>query len=512
MRIGSLSSKFLAFAACLFCFAAQAQRSNPVGLSLLFQNGVAKPVTFYGNAARFVNEIDLVFTAPVESSDEGIEPLKKLRETSKLDWKGVKLVDEDWRATGNTFKRQRFYRNAIWMNDASQFTIYATDSQGKRIGNPLKMDAGRDDQAGSGDAFVRRFVARQLADGCKGRGNCEGARFTSQALVQLRINKNPGAKVVIFPRETSRLELEWTQNTGSVYRAVVKHSPESEATPGYGFQLALQLPTPANRRYFMPGEAITMRLVFRDGQGRELFPDHKLPTYGQFVRDNVPAGLGYYSNRIDSTVYYALKHREANILVALAGPVDKLRVAKSLLNGDRLMDPEAVIANVANDGYSGVFTGVPNFSISLGPPARLEEPVKDTVTLTVPKDALPGTYVAAFKARRIFSGEALNRATIATFQVGTDIPTNYKPVTGNCESCHQGNTGFANVLHGVTDRRACFGCHMGLSFEPDNALDVRVHSIHSRSRRFGANVQNCMVCHFSQPVSPARGLLAGAGF
>ena len=422
----------------------------------------------------------------------------------------MKMVDEDWRVTGNTFKRQRFYRNANWMKAASEFILHATNAQGQRIGMPLKIAAGRDDQAGTGDMFVRRFVARQIADGCQVRENCEGAQFISQALVQLRINKNAGANTLVFPSETAGLELEWSANPGMIYKIAVKHAPPSGLD--YGFQMDLKAPKPANGRYFMVGEKVLLRVVFHDGKGRDLFPDHKLPTYGQFVRDENPNGLGYYNNRIDSTVYYALKHREANILVSLTGPVERLRVAKSLLNGDRLLDPEAIMAEVANDGYSGVFTGLPNFSISLGPVAKQEESFGDRVVLTVPKDAQPGTYVAAVKARRLFGGEALNRAAVVTLQVGSETPTVYKSSTGKCESCHQGSTSFANVLHGVADRRACFGCHMGLSFEPDNALDVRVHAIHSRSRRFGADVQNCSVCHLSQPAGPARGLLVGAGF
>ena len=487
-----------------------AQPAGRVGLSLLFNNGESKGLTFYGNPARFINEIDLVFTSPAQSNDQGVDPLRKLAQTSRLDWAGMKIVDEDWRATGNTFKRQRFYRNANWMNAASEFTLHATNAQGQRIGMPLKIAAGRDDQAGTGDMFVRRFVARQIAEGCKARGNCQGAQFVSQALVQLRINKNAGANPVVFPLDTGGLELEWTGNPGTVLKAGVRHAPA--IARGYGFQVQLDVPKPANGHYFMPGEKVPFRVAFRDGTGRDLFPGHKLPTYGQFARDNNPMGLGYYSNRIDSTVYYALKHREANILVSMAGPIEKLRVAKSLLNGDRLLDPEAIIATADSDGYSGVFTGLPNFSISLGPASKQEEVFNDSVTLTVPEDALPGTYVAAVKARRLFGGEALNRAAVVTLQVGSETPTVYKSSTGNCESCHQGSTSFANVLHGVADRRACFGCHMGLSFEPDNALDVRVHAIHSRSRRFGADVQNCSVCHLSQPAGPARGLLVGAGF
>lgn len=495
-----------------FAAGVYAQAADPVGLSLLANNGAIKPITFYGNPPRFLGEIDLVFTTPAQSTDDGIEPLKGSDATSNLNWTGVKMTDEDWRATGSTFKRQRFYRNAVWMNVPSQFTVQAIDANGKRLGRELKLEAGRDDQAGSGNWFVRRFVARQIANGCKSQGNCNGADFLTQALVQLRVNKNPRGLATLFPPETAALELRWSQTPKTIYKVEIKHAAESEAPSSYGFEVSLNLPPPANGIYFMPGDSMTMRVVFRDGRGQDLFPNHQMPTYGQFVRDEVPTGLDYYSNRIDSTVYYALKHREANILVALAGPIEKLQVPKSILNGERLLDPEAVTATAAVDGFSSVFTGLPNFSISLGPVTGMDRPVADLVTLHVPKDAQPGTYVAAVKSRRVFGGEALNRAGVAFFQVGTTAATTFKPTTGHCESCHQGTTSFANVLHGVSDRRACYGCHMGLSFEPDNALDFRVHSIHSRSRRFGADVQKCSVCHFSPPNGPARGLLAQAGF
>jgi NAD(P)-dependent dehydrogenase (short-subunit alcohol dehydrogenase family) len=51
--------------------------------------------------------------------------------------------------------------------------------------------------------------------------------------------------------------------------------------------------------------------------------------------------------------------------------------------------------------------------------------------------------------------------------------------------------------------------HASLSFEPDNALDWRVHSIHSRSERFPAEFKNCTVCHVTAPNGPARGAFAG---
>ena len=63
------------------------------------------------------------------------------------------------------------------------------------------------------------------------------------------------------------------------------------------------------------------------------------------------------------------------------------------------------------------------------------------------------------------------------------------------------------MLHGIGDRRVCFTGHSGLSFEPDNPLDIRVHTVHDRSKRFDSNIQNCMQCHLTPPAGPARGLL-----
>ena len=517
--VGRVSLKIV----CVFAIASNlglltfAQSEGPsgtgVGLSLLFENASMKPLTFYGNPPRYLNEIDLVFSSLPQAIDSGSTPLVQTGDTAALDWKGVEMVDEDWRRTGDTFQRERFYRNAAWMNAASQFTVYATDAQGRRMGAPLIMTAGRDDQASDhDDGFIRRFVARQIATGCKKQGDCTGAQFVLQTLVQLRQNRNKASRTLVLPPQTAALELEWSEQPGARYRLAVKHAAADSLPFGYGFQISLDVSPPKNGRFFTPGEEVKLRPVFRDGQSRRLFEPGHLPTYGEVGRDDAVSGLSYYNGKINSTLYYALKHREANILVAISGPTNKLALAKSVLDGAKLQEEESVVANVASDGYSAVFTGLPSFAISLGPPAKADQPVSDIVSLHVPMDALPGTYIAAIKARRIFGGEALNRAAVTTFQVGTTESTEFAPKTGNCDGCHKGAAGFENILHGVSDRRACFACHIALSFEPDNALDVRVHSIHSRSRRFNADFQKCSVCHFAPPAGSARGMLARAGF
>jgi predicted CXXCH cytochrome family protein len=78
-----------------------------------------------------------------------------------------------------------------------------------------------------------------------------------------------------------------------------------------------------------------------------------------------------------------------------------------------------------------------------------------------------------------------------------------------CTKCHNEveRTSFARILHGLDDRRACFGCHASLGIEFDNALDIRVHNIHDRSNRFDADIMRCSNCHLSNPGGPARGVL-----
>ncbi len=136
----------------------------------------------------------------------------------------------------------------------------------------MTVEAGSDDRPnGKDDFFVRRFVARQIATGCKKKGDCTNAKFISQQLVQLRYNRNGPARAIVLPPLTGALEVEWSQNPGSPYTVAVKHADANSVPYGYGFQVSLEAASPpANQRYFVPGEAVKLRATFRDGQGRRL--------------------------------------------------------------------------------------------------------------------------------------------------------------------------------------------------------------------------------------------------
>jgi len=292
----------------------------------------------------------------------------------------------------------------------------------------------------------------------------------------------------------------------------VERESAQDADFDYGFQVAIeQASTPANGIFYTPGESASFRMVFQDGQGHRLSPPGSLPTYADYFNGQVESGLRYLDQTIQTRLYYALKHRESNLLFVLSGPTNRLKTPQTVVDPSSFFLPQVPFATRAVDGFTAVAQTVPPVAIVFGglvDPTVWQAPVSDVVTFTIPEDAESGTYVAAVKARRDFAGEALNRGATLSFQVGQVAPTQFTPQT-HCGSCHsqQDRTDFGTILHGIDDKRACFGCHSSLGIEFDNALDIRVHTIHDRSNRFDADIHDCLLCHNTQPSGPQRGVL-----
>jgi predicted CXXCH cytochrome family protein len=488
--------------------------SAPVGLSLFFSNGVAPAKLLLGDVQRFVQEIDLS-EAVTSATDQGIAPLLSGSRVSGLNWNGVQQVEEIWvPAFDGTFTRERYFRGARWMEQSSTFRLSAVDEEGDSLGAPWVVQAGRDDRLRpNDDAFVRRFVARQSAFGCASVGDCTGStRFVAEALVQLRDALDPEAEARSVPAATRELRLRWNRLPEQEYVVTVDPEPPSASDFDYGFHVEIeQASTPANGLFYVPGEAVSFRMVFRDGNGQRLNPPGALPSYADYVAGDVDSGLRYLDQSIQTRLYYALKHRESNLLFVLSGPTNRLRTPQTVVDPSLFFLPQVPFATRAVDGYTAVAQTVPPVGVvfgGLGDPSIWTLPVSDVVTFSVPADAESGTYVAAVKARRDFAGEALNRGATLEFQVGQTQPTQFVPQT-QCGSCHnpEDRTDFATILHGIDDRQACFGCHSSLGIEFDNALDIRVHTIHDRSNRFEADIHDCALCHITPPTGPQRGVL-----
>ncbi|MEO8554202.1 MAG: hypothetical protein ABI678_29705, partial [Kofleriaceae bacterium] len=198
---------------------------------------------------------------------------------------------------------------------------------------------------------------------------------------------------------------------------------------------------------------------------------------------------------------------EGNNIWAFAGPTHKLKTSGHVVplsDFFTLAFTQIPMAIRADDGYTSVFNLVPNPAYELDPVLSTQRP-SDLVHVTVPADAEAGTYMLSFKSRRDWGGEAIVKAVTREVQVGQAAPTMFVPTTGNCSGCHTGPTSFEHVLHGIADRRACFGCHAPLGGEPDNRLDFRIHFIHSRSNRMPVDPTVCSTCHLTPPTGPGRG-------
>jgi hypothetical protein len=492
--------------------------NNPVtgvGLSLFFRNTAMAPITFVGNPGRYLQEIDIVSTSVPGSVDAGVQPLiTNGGDLAGLDWTGVHQVEETTtKAANGTFTRVRYYRGANWMTRLSTFTLRAMDAAGTWIGTPITADAGFDNHISEDqdDGWVRRFVARQTATLCPTATSCTGATFVAQGLVQFRDALRPNRVTQVLPANAVAMELRWSQST-HVYRVGLNHAATTAFPYGYGFKPQLQAVTsPANGSFYMPGNQVQLRITLSDGAGHRLHPAGSLPTYA--AADGVnggsdPSGIHYYNPKLNPQLYYALKHRESNSLVALAGPTDKMTTPKELAPIDVCTPAQVVTASAAVDGFSALIVGFPPFRVTRCA-ADPTTPVSDIVTFTIPTDARPGTYIAALKARREFGGEALARGAILDLQVGSANTTPAASKVGKCQECHQGRSDFTVILHGLPDRRPCAACHNGSTFI--GAYDVRVHTIHDRSNRFDENVQDCEVCHRDRPVGPARGIVIHTG-
>lgn len=491
---------------------------RPVGLSLWwedgqvrYEDGTPRTVTLYGNAERYLAELDLT-SSIVTATDEGITPLITQGETASLDWSGVELVDEDWRPefTGG-FTRSRFYRNAAWMERPSVFLLVPHGVRGQVVGAPLVAVAGSDDHPRSADdGFVRRFLARQVTTGCQAIGDCSNATsFQAQALVQLRDALHPERRAQPISARTTELRLYWSEDLLHPRTVPVERRSLQETNYRYGFSVEVAVTNPpANGQYYLPGEALDIQTTFRDGAGNRLHPQGSLPTYGEFLEHSVDSGLRYYDGlRQLLTAYYALKHREGLTIVTLGGPTHRLGLSGHQVGFfDLFFTPQTITATRESDGYTGLFQLNPPIQ-NQAFPELWSAPVSDTVTFTLPEDAEAGTYVIATKGRRDFGGEALNRGASVTIQVGQGAPTDFVPKTGNCNRCHQDERALDQVLHGLGDRRSCYSCHPSMAFEPDHALDYRIHLIHSRSDRVEADVNDCGLCHLVPPNGPPRGFL-----
>jgi hypothetical protein len=484
---------------------------EPVGLSLIFQNGSAETLRLTKGPRRYIQELDIIERV-ASAADEGIDPLINGTAAATLDWSGVGLVEEQWiPSLDGTFTRERYYRGAKWMEAKSSFVLTPRDHRGRRVGPPLRLDVGTDNRwRTNDDAFVRRFNARQRAVGCPAVNDCSGASYIAEALIQARNATRPQQHAKSISPRAVRFDLKWSAQPAETRSVVVEQRTRSQETWGYGFQVELQdVGAPPNGQYYEPGDNLTLRVTFRDCEGNRLHAPGSLPSFLDVFTRQDDSGLRYLDPTFPTRLYYALKHREATLIAGISGPLDALQAPQTVVDPRTFFLPQTQFAFADVDGYTSVVQTIPAAAVVFGglqDPALWQTPVADTLTFVVPDDALPGTYVAVVKARREYRGEALTNGATFHFQVGQTATTAFTPNT-QCASCHgQPATSLEKILHGIDDRATCYTCHSSLAIEVDNRLDYRVHRVHALSDRYPGSVTTCSTCHTTPPTGPALGM------
>jgi hypothetical protein len=488
-----------------------ASKPVPLALEVGYEGlppGKIPPLRVKAGQSFFINQIDLreVVTS---TRDEGVDGLRRTGRFAPLSWQGLKQVDEEPLLLANgdgTFTRRRFYRQAQWMEQASEFTVLPVDWRGRPTGPLIRLNIGRGDRRQpSDDFFIRRLRAVQTTSDCKSASDCTTARkFTEEALVEVR-NARSGATPFRLSRATKALRLYWSLRPGADYYTL---PIEQEEQPGYAYGASVDikaLTPPRSNGTYAAGSAITFQLTLRDGAGKRLHPQGSLPTYRQFTAGQVDSGIQYYRAFFEpTTTYYLRKHRERMLMTQIIGPAQKIQPIRSIVDLDAFFGPDDVqtVGTLERDGVFSQFQTFPPANKLFGGAFFPEKggwdaAVSDTWTYTLPANAAPGTYLVTVKGRRVYLGEDIPFSQTLNIQVETPRPSEPHLTTGPCNSCHSEGGELAKVLHANDNRAGCNGCHAPLGFELEGPVYVRTHFVHSRSGRLDAPLQQCGNCHLT---------------
>src|SRR5262249_56196339 len=109
------------------------------------------------------------------------------------------------------------------------------------------------------------FGAGRMGAGWPAVGDCAGATFTAQGLVQLRDALHADKRARGIPPEATQLTLEWTEDEQNVRTVTIAHAAPSDFLFGYGFQVSFEsVSTPAIGSHSVPGENVLFLVTFRD--------------------------------------------------------------------------------------------------------------------------------------------------------------------------------------------------------------------------------------------------------
>jgi hypothetical protein len=394
--------------------------SPVVPIDLFVGDGHADTLRLVPGVVYRIDQIDLTATDR-RPEDDGLHALMTRSAFAPLDWRGLSITFSDTARglDGRPFLRE-IYRDALWMTGDHRFTVTPLDGDGDSTGAAILLKTGGDQRAIPVDDFpIRRpVVIRDHRDGL----------YQSEALFQLRNASStvPAAHETFqMTADTRSLDLVWeapaaplSGETTARLRYRVPVVPAADPPFAYGFRFELEFVNPPPNGVYAPGEEVALAVTFRDGQGNRLHPPGSLPTYNEFRR-GLASGLRYY-DFYPSVLYFKDKNKEGVLLIAFAGPEERVRQSYSEVPPEEFGRPQQVVAETERDGYACIWQLLPPANVLLGglvDSTLWDTPVSDQIRFRVPIDALPGTYRIVGKARRAYLGESSLVTSAVTLEV-----------------------------------------------------------------------------------------------
>ena len=503
---------------------------------------------------RYLQEVELKAKIAVAAGAPDQMVMALATSTSdfgQLDWRGLEQVPanesgDHWApdaATGVGYRHIVYFRGAQWMTLPSAIVVLPVDDLGRpQIGcghapqdfddavgisqecaaspslySPLVGFAGPSTPwlPNIDDWGLRMPAARVVAHGCPSVGDCSGATWYAEAAFAAKDALHPDRRAVLISPTATAVLIYWTADPQHVRRVPLIHDAPS-TNYGFGFKIAADVLNPPARGYFLPGEAVQMRVSYFDSAGNRLFPAGSLPSYGDGMHGTpASAGLRYLIFTDDIERGWWGDWHQHDHTIAFGGPVDRMQQLGTVpITFGTLFLPQIPTADLANDGWNGFVQILPQTWIAFpclsGETTACNAPASDTFSWTVPAEAQPGTWVATVKARREWEGEPRQAATAVNVQVGTPSPTQYAVQVHGCERCHTGQLAINLIHHGFTSPGAhCKLCHtddyqvIGIY---DAALDYRAHdhALYPFFKSMGGDINDCLSCHDVMPTSPLR--------
>lgn len=472
-----------------------------------------RPMPVIAGTTYFLNQFGIMDMASGLHRDfaDITAPTVWMRNTSRLknlDWEGLGLMADEWipsqRGIG-LFDREVLYGNANWMQQLDDtFLVEVLDSDG----NPRtsQLYSHRDflaENALTGHTRVSwrvqgigppQFFGDTTVRTAPASATAPPPGYQTYVKVELYGSTNPFKSFTIDQSLSGdgAIRLTWSQLPDQPFYFPVTfvrpeevplncYAPDGSGTRvacGFGVSPGAKLNTPANGRFYVPGETVSVKLELKDADGNFLHPEDSLPSFADFLADR-SNGILYVHRPALST----FRERDITSELKVAGPLHNFKVPYGRA------DPLPYFAQPQIDADQLVT----DTNLLLATPGLQDARPSTRFPITLPADAEPGTYVAQVQIHRQFMGERDTKTTSVFFQVGQDSPTHYPGRIGNCQICHRGAISLDNVRHGmpVTDVEGCKTCHATVA-----GWDV--HRIHSSSPRYPRNKADCSVCHLSR--------------